>query len=117
MSDLTLAHLLADQMEYSAEWRQDKAEEYPDDKQRNLDCAAEFLDMAERLRGFRGGFWYERYCLLVGDDNLNYRMSEELQSMTEAIHFTAQEPEEFFKEIIENSDAEPGPPDLKAVET
>ena len=116
MNDLNLAHLLADQMEGQAEWRQRKAEEYPDDKQRNLDCIAQFLDMADRLRGFRGGIWYERYCLLVGDDDVNYRISEELQRMMETIHFAAQEPEEFFKDIVENFNAEPGPPDLYVVE-
>ena len=107
MSNLTLARLLADDMEGQADWRQRKAEEYPDDKQRNLDCAAQFLDLAARLRKFRGGSWYERYCLLVDDENLKFRMSEQRQLMTGTIHFVAEEAEGFFEKPVANASDDP----------
>ena len=106
-TDLFIATYTADQMESKAEWRQRTAEKHPDDAVRNLDCANEFLDMAERLRGFRGGPWYERYCLRCGDGNLGFRMEEEIQQMTETIHFMALDPEEFFRRLVEDSGGDP----------
>ena len=107
--DLFLAGYIADQMESSADWRKRKAEEYPDDATRNLDCSGEFLKMAERLHAFEGGPWYERYCAL-GDD-VAMRVTEALSQETETIHFVAKEPEELFRLLVEESGALPSASD------
>ena len=111
MNDLTLAHILADDMERQADWRQRKAEEYPDDATRNLDCRSEFLKMAERLRAFEGGPWYDRYCRCSDDDDKNYRLTEEQQVTTGDIHFVALEPEGLFRRLVEASGALPNASD------
>lgn len=97
-NDLEYAKHLADKMEASAEWRRIKAEEYPDDATRNLECAREFDEMAKRFRAFQGGPWYECFMELTADENAS--IAPEMANHTASIYFTAEEPEEFFERWV-----------------
>ena len=103
-ADLSPARLIADDMDASAEWRSKKADEYPADAVRNLDCAAQFSEMAKRLRRFSGGPSYEKYVSLLSDPDNALKMSEKLRDDMATIHFVACEPEHLFEVLIAEID-------------
>ena len=92
-------------MEYSADWRRQKAEEYPEDKVRNLDCATEFDEMAKRLSEYEGGPALDEYEVIFGDADGGYKLSELQMEETGSIYFTASDPEEFFRDLVERYNA------------
>ena len=95
-----VAYVILD-MEYSADWRRQKAEEYPEDKARNLDCAAEFDEMAKRLSEYQGGPALDEYEAIGGDADGGCILSELQKEETDSIYFTASDPEEFFRDLVE----------------
>jgi hypothetical protein len=88
-------------MECSADWRRQKAEEYPEDEARNLDCAAEFDEMAKRLSEYEGGPALDEYEVICVDAEWGYILNELQSEETNSIHFTASDPEEFFRDLVE----------------
>ncbi len=94
-----VAYMIID-MEDSADGRRQKAEEYPEDKVRNLDCAAEFGDMAKRLSEYEGGPALDEYEVICVDAEWGYILNELQSEETNSIHFTASDPEEFFRDLV-----------------
>ena len=89
-------------MECSADWRRQKAEEYPEDEARNLDCAAEFDKMAKRLSEYEGGPALDEYEAIFGNADGGYKLGELQREETGSIYFTASDPEEFFRDLVES---------------
>ena len=89
-------------MECSADWRRQKAEEYPEDKVRNLDCAAEFDEMAKRLSEYEGGPALIEYEAVFEAFGGGCALCEFQTEATRSIYFTASDPEEFFRDLVES---------------
>jgi hypothetical protein len=58
MQDIT--SLITDELEYAAEWRREKAAEYPEDADRNLEAAQTLDRMAADIKKFQGSQWHWR---------------------------------------------------------
>jgi len=93
------------EMESSADWRRQKAEEYPEDEARNLDCAAEFDEMAKRLSEYEGGPALIEYEAVFEAFGGGCALCEFQTEATRSIYFTASDPEEFFRDLVERYNA------------
>ena len=103
---LARARDLAEEFRYQADWRLEKASEYPDDAKRNLECVEQFEKMAQALDAFEGGDFYALWCELVGEGS--YLAQEALSEEKASIHFVAVEPERLFERIIDAARADVG---------
>jgi len=99
-----VAYVILD-MERYADWRRKKAEEYPEDEARNLDCAAELDEMAKRLSEYEGGPALDEYEAIYGDANGGYKLGKLQREEARSICFTASDPEEFFRDLVERYNA------------
>jgi hypothetical protein len=76
MYDLELLELEALELECSAEWRRQKAQEYPEDAQRNLE-AAELLDkLAVEIRALQGSDVHRNFSAAVVKRETDYTFHE-----------------------------------------
>lgn len=101
---LNLARDLAEHFEHQADWRRQKADEFPNDAQRNLGCAEEYEKMAQALNAFEGGPFYGRWSDLLATDS--GRMQELLIDETSQVYFVAIQPERLFERIVSKIEAE-----------
>jgi len=97
---------MIDDMECFAGWIRQKAEEYPEDETRNLDCAAEADEMAKRLSEYEGGPALDEYEAIYKDADGGYKLSELQREKAHSIYFTASDPEEYFRDLVESYNAQ-----------
>lgn len=94
---------LADSLERSAEWRQEKAKEYPDDAQRNLLAADELEKLSVEVRKLDGTELHRRYheAFLKEPD----RMTEVEGELTRSVGFHRgySSGEDLVEDIIEET--------------
>jgi hypothetical protein len=83
MQDIT--RLITDDLEYAAEWRREKAAEYPEDADRNLQAAQTLDRMAADVKKFQGSQWHWRLQGLF--DGAPERFSEVLSFWSERLDF------------------------------
>jgi hypothetical protein len=82
---LNISNLIADDVEYAADWRSMKADEFPHDAARNLEAAATLYRIAADLKTLEGSHWHWRVQALC---SANYeRYSETLFELTRAVGF------------------------------
>jgi hypothetical protein len=55
----------ADELEACAEWRKEKAKEYPEDAQRNLDASAALTRLAAEVRALDGSEHHKRLSAVM----------------------------------------------------
>jgi hypothetical protein len=103
---LGMGDLIASDVENSAEWRRRKADEFPEDAERNL-AAAELLDqLARDLWTLEGGALHKRAVHLLesgGSDAVAYFV-DSLSYATRAVGFRSfpDSGEQFFSELIDD---------------
>ena len=86
----------------SAEWRREKAEEYPEDAERNLSAARELDELAARIRKLYGSPLHKRYHDAF-EKHLS-RFTDIEQEMVRSIGFRASySGEEFLEAIIDEA--------------
>jgi hypothetical protein len=97
MQDIT--RLITDDLEYAAEWRWEKAAEFPEDADRNLEAAQTLDRMAADVKNFQGSQWQWRLQGLF--DGAPERFSEVLSFMVRAVGFgsSSKTGEQFLEEL------------------
>jgi hypothetical protein len=108
---LDLSTLIADDVEFAAEWRELKADEYPHDARRNLEAAARLTRIAADLKELEGSEMHWRLANACARDHT--RFSETLLELTRAVGFrsSAKTGAEFVIELLfllQRWDDEPG---------
>jgi hypothetical protein len=101
---MAIWHIVAS-MESTAEWRREKAEEFPDDS-RNLDAAKELEKLATEIKNLEGSELYQRVETLddaMPDDD-NYDLVEWLSEELRAVGFRTsyESGAEFLESYFEN---------------
>jgi hypothetical protein len=82
---LNISTLIANDVEYAADWRSMKAAEYPDDADRNLEAAACLYRIAADLKKLEGSQWHWRVQALCSANCERY--SETLSELIRAVGF------------------------------
>lgn len=97
MQDIT--SLITDELEYAAEWLREKAAEYPEDADRNLEAAQTLDRMAADIKKFQGSQWHWRLQGLF--DGPPERFSEVLSFLVRAVGFrsSSKTGEQFLEEF------------------
>jgi hypothetical protein len=89
---------LKERFEMQAEWRREKAQQYPDDV-RNLDAAETFDKLAATCRDVSPQ-WARAYEKLWDGEHFEYAAEEE-NDMVSSINIAYANAEEFIKELVE----------------
>jgi hypothetical protein len=79
---LNISTLIADHVEYAADWRSLKAAEFPDDADRNLEAADRLYRIAADLKTLEGSHWHWRVQALCSANCERY--SETLSGLIRA---------------------------------
>jgi plasmid stabilization system protein ParE len=91
--------LLKQQFEHSAQWRREKAEQYPRHARRNLEAAKRLDRLAETCKDVtpQTREAYERLC---SDEHNNFQASEAEQQMIGSISIDYNNAEEFIQALV-----------------
>jgi hypothetical protein len=96
---IDIGTLIANDLEYGAEWRHQKSVEFPHDADRNLAAAETLERIAAEFRKLEGSQYHWRLQALF--DRYGERFVEGLKSMIAAVGFrsSAETAEEFLDEL------------------
>ena len=104
-----LKELLVERVEYQAEWRAQKAEEYPDDAARNIAASEDLLALADSLKSIAGDdpLWLAYACGAHDDDDA-FLLSERESEVLGDIGFRQAAPDgrEFLRELVQGAEQE-----------
>ena len=94
--------ILIEEMMAKADFRRRKAEEYPHDAMRNLECASEFDKMALWLGQYRGGPAFAEFVAIYESQDPRLEGLTELQmAVSASIYFAAEHPEDYFRRLVD----------------
>lgn len=98
--DHCLGHL-KDSFEMQAEWRREKAAEFPDDAKRNMDAAEVFDKLAATVKDVTAetGALYAHAC--NGKGNRYHAVIEIERDLMASIHISYDSAEEFVRKVAE----------------
>ena len=97
---LELEHMALN-LSSSADWRRRKADEFPDDAERNLK-AAKYLDMvADSMPSMEGSELHRRISNVFFSAEDGYEFSQTESEITGSIYFDHTNGESYFEEVVD----------------
>ena len=105
-----LKEMLVERVEHQAEWRAQKAEEYPDDAARNIAASEDLLALADSLKSIAGDDPLWLACVAHDDDDA-LLLSERESEVLGGIGFRQAAPDgrEFLRELVQVAEQEAAP--------
>lgn len=104
-----LKEMLVERVEHQAEWRVQKAKEYPDDADRNRLASEDLLALADSLKGIADDdpLWLA-YACAANDDDDALLLSERESEVLGDIGFRQAVPDgrEFLRELVQVAEQE-----------
>lgn len=109
----SLKEMLVERVEDQAEWRAQKAEEYPHDADRNLRASEDLLALANSLKGIADDnpLWLAYACVVHDDNNGALLLCERESEVLGDIGFRQAVPDgrEFLRELLQAAEREVAP--------